>query len=76
MTVQRIERNWWRHGVHEAEELYKAGFIYDGVDDIGAHVFKHPCGGTSSYHFGRELEYRRGMFDYIEHRKNNPEVFQ
>ena len=73
--MKRVDRNWWRHGLHEAEELYKLGFCYDGIDDIGGHVFKHPSGCHQTFHFGEEWQYKKGMLDYIEHRKNNPEVF-
>lgn len=72
----RIDKNWWRDGLHTAEELYKLGFYFDGVDDIGGYVFNHPEGGSSTYHFGDNYQNKKGMMDYVAHRKNNPEIFK
>lgn len=72
----RIERNWWVYGLHQAEQLYKLGFYYDGVDDIGAHIFRHPCGGQQGFHYGEEWQYKKGMLDYVEHHNNNPEIYK
>lgn len=71
----RIERNWWLFGLHEAEELYRNGFRFIGVDDIGGYVFKHPLGGTAGFHFGDEYEYKKGVLDYVDHWNNNQEIF-
>lgn len=72
----RTNKNWWREGLHTAEEHYKMGFYFDGIDDIGGYVFRHPEGGSSTQHFGENWQYKKGWLDYIEHRKNNTEIFK
>lgn len=69
-----MEKNYWRDGLHTAEELYKLGFIYDGKDDLGCLIFKHPEGGSSGY-CGLNSNFDRGMLDYVEHRKLNREIY-
>lgn len=63
-------------GLLAAEQLYKDGYYFAGNRDDGLAgvYFKHPEGGTSGY-CGLEYRFEKGMRDYIEHRKANPDIF-
>ena len=72
-SKKQEEGDWWK-GLKEAEDLYLAGFVHEGRDDIGCRIFKHPEGGSYGWG-GMSYSFDRGMLDYIEHRKLNKEIY-
>lgn len=63
-------------GIQAAEQHFKDGYYFagkreDGLDGV---YFKHPEGGSSGY-LGLEYRFEKGMIDYINHRKANPDIF-
>lgn len=63
-------------GLLAAEQHFKDGyyFVGDRLDGLDGCIFKHPEGGTYG-HCGLDYWYLKGMRDYVEHRKTNPDIF-
>ena len=63
-------------GLLAAEQLYKDGYYFAGNRDDGESglFFKHPEGGSFGF-LCVEYRFEKGMRDYIEHRKANPDIF-
>lgn len=69
------EKDSYVKGLLAAEELYKNGYHFvDRSGEVNGLYFKHPEGGSSGY-LGMEYRFNKGMLDYIEHRKANPDIF-
>lgn len=70
------EKDPYVKGLLTAEELFKDGyyFVEDRKGELGGLYFKHPEGGSAGYP-GMEYRFQKGMLDYIEHRKVNPDIF-
>lgn len=68
------DRNYWKEGLYQAEDLYEMGFVYEGRNSLGYHVFKNPEGGCYESG-GMEPMFNQGILDYVEHRKLNKDIY-
>lgn len=76
MKKKDREKDAYVKGIQAAEQHFKEGYYFVGNRDDGESglFFKHPEGGSSGY-LGLEYRFEKGMRDYIEHRKANPDIF-
>lgn len=70
------EKDSYVKGLLAAEELFKEGYYFAGdrEDGLDGLMFKHPEYGTSGY-LDMEYRFQKGMKDYVEHRRVNPDIF-
>lgn len=74
--MKKREKDPYVKGLLVAEQLFKDGYYFVGKrsDGLDGMMFKHPEGGSAGY-LGMEYRFEKGMWDYIEHRKDNPDIF-
>lgn len=68
----KYKRSAWFQGLLEAEELYKEGYEYSSHTGLNLWFV---CGDSKIGVPGPTMR-KVGALDYVEHRLDNPEIFQ